>query len=900
MSVAVGTRLGSLEITAVLGKGGMGEVYRARDTRLARDVAIKTLPEEFVSDRDRLARFQREAKLLASLNHQNIGAIYGLEEFNGAPVLILELVEGETLAERLKGFAVPAEDALKIAIDVADALEEAHGKGVIHRDLKPGNIKITPEGKVKVLDFGLAKALESNEASPVLSNSPTLTNAATLQGVILGTASYMSPEQAKGRAVTRAADIWAFGCVLFEMLAGRPAFEGEDVSEILASVIKGTTNLNLLPADLHPALPRVIKRCLEKDLANRFRDIGDVRYELTEILADPTAAAAQPASKVGGSGRMSKRAWITASAIGIVAAVAAWSLKPPPALAPGRVYHFEYQLPKDQDFLESGRSVIALSPDGSRILYYSVDGWYVRSMDSAEATLIATPRREQFRPNATFSPDGEWIAFWSGADRQLKKVSKNGGTAVLLASSTNPFGISWSADNTIFYAQLDGVWSISATGGKPQRIIEAEQNEVLDSPQLLPGGEWVLLTSTRSTGNNRWDGAEIVAASLKSKQRKTLWRGGSDGRYVPTGHLVFAFGNDLYAVPFDLKKLETIGGQIPIIQGVRRAANPVVNTSTANYAFSANGTLVYVPGSGERERALALVDRSGAVQRLRVPPRAYFNPRISPDEKHIVVESDEGNTHAIWVYDLAGSSDIRQLTLKGNNQRPIWMPDSRHVTFASDADGPMSIYTHPIDGSSPPERLTTAEKGTEHWPESWSADGSTLSFALVKGTDSAIWTVSPATRTPKLFADEPGVQRGSTFSPDGKWIAYHSGEGGQQNDIYVQGYPSGPKKRVTQDRRSFAVWSAHGNELFYSVPGGGFLFFRTFSLKDGTFGPEQALPLPNADFINDIGNGYRMYDPTPDGKRFLVMLRRNENTRRQQINIVLNWFEELKQRVPVR
>ena len=896
MILTAGTKLGSYEVAGELGAGGMGIVYRARDTRLARDVAIKMLPGEFVSDPDRLARFQREAKVLASLNHPNIGAIYGLEDFNGAPVLILELVEGETLAERLTRGAIPAEEALRIAIHTADALEAAHDRGVIHRDLKPGNIKITPDGKVKVLDFGLAKAVAGDEPAAILSNSPTLSHAATMQGVILGTAAYMPPEQAKGRTVTRGADIWAFGCVLFEMLAGRPAFEGEDVSEILASVIKGTTNLNLLPADLHPAVRRVTKRCLEKDLAKRFRDIGDVRYELAEVLADATSAAVQPAAEARGSERMSKRAWIVAIVVGIVAAVSAWSLKPSPRLGPGRVYHFEYQLPEGREFEVAGRNILALSSDGSRFLYKAIGGLYWRSMDSAETTLIpGTGGTDLFISTAVFSPDGEWIALWTGPDRQIKKVPKSGGAAVLLCSSTQPFGIDWSTDNNILYGQSDGVWRVSANGGKPERIIDAEQGEQVDSPQLLPGTEWVLFTSTRSTGPNRWDQGEIVAASLKSKHRKTLWRGGSDGRYVPTGHLVYALGNDMYAVPFDLKKLETIGGQVPIIQGVRRSGNPAGNTSTANYAFSNSGSLIYIPGSADRERTLVLVERAGTVQRLGMPAKVYLNPRLSPDEKKIAVETEESNGHAIWVYDLAGTSDIRQLTLKGNNERPIWMPDSRHVTFASDQDGPMSIYTQPIDGS-PPERLTTAEKGTEHWPESWSPDGSTLSFALVQGTDSAIWTVSPATRTPKLFADETGVQRGSTFSPDGKWIAYHSAEGGT-NNIYVQAYPAGPKKRVTQDRRSFAVWPTHGNELFYSVPGGG-LFARTVSFKDGlTFGPEQAVPLPNAEFINNMGNGYRLYDVSPDGKRFLVMLPANETTSRSQINIVLNWFEELKQKV---
>jgi serine/threonine-protein kinase len=544
--------------------------------------------------------------------------------------------------------------------------------------------------------------------------------------------------------------------------------------------------------------------------------------------------------------------------------------------------------------------MIALSPDGSEFLYVSnaTGGFYLRSMDAAEARLI--PGTEQTGPLGAFSPDGEWIVFFAAADRQLKKVPKSGGAAVPLCTVAPPFGMSWSAGNTILYGQPDGIWRVSADGGNPERIVEAQQGEQVDSPQLLPGGDWVLFTSTRSAGPNRWDEGEIVVASLKSKQRKTVRRGGSDGRYVPTGHLVFAFGNVLYAVLFDLNKLEPTGGQVPIIQGVQRAANPAGNTSSANYAFSDNGSLVYIPGIiTERARTLAVVDRTGAVQRLRVPPKAYLSPRLSPDEKKIVVETEERSGHAIWVYDLDGASDMRQLTLKGNNQRPVWMPDSRHITFASDQDGPMSIYTQSIDGNAPPERLTTAEKGTEHWPESWSPDGGTLSFAVVRGTDSAVWTVSAATRMPKLFADDVGIQRASAFSPDGKWIAYHSAESGG-TQIYVQAYPVGAKKRVTQDGRSSPALPSRGGELFYTLGrGGGGLFARTFSLKDGlTFGPEQKLPVPQ--FINDIGNGYRLYDVSPDGKRFLMILPAAETTRRPQINIILNWFTELRQRVPVK
>jgi serine/threonine protein kinase/Tol biopolymer transport system component len=904
MSVGVGTRLGSLEITALLGKGGMGEVYRARDTRLGRDVAIKTLPEEFTSNPDRLARFQREAKLLASLNHPNIGAIYGLEEFNGAPVLILELVEGETLAERLKLGAIAAEEALKIAVGIADALEEAHEKGVIHRDLKPGNIKITPDGKVKVLDFGLAKALEGNEASLVLSNSPTLSNAATLQGVILGTAAYMSPEQAKGRATMRAADIWAFGCVLYEMLSGRPVFDGEDVSEILASVIKGTTNLDLLPANLHPTARRVIQRCLEKDVKKRFRDIGDVRNELAEVLTDPSGVLFSPALEAVHPVSKPIWPWIAAMlVVAIVAGSAGWLLRTAPPSEPRQVHRFDYELPAGREFGNDGRRLIALSPDGSRFVYAATGGLYVRSMDTAEARLIeATAGVQLSQSQPFFSPDGQWIGFWSLGE--LKKIHIGGGPPVTLCAATSPFGVTWTADNNIVYGQRDGIWRISGNGGgMPERIVEAEKDEQVDSPQVLPGGEWVLFTSTTFSGPTRWDQAALVAVSLKSRQRKPLWRGGSDGHYIPTGHLVYALGDALYAVPFDLTKLEVTGGQVPVIDGVRRMGNPGGDSNVAHFAFSERGTLIYIPGGVvTKDRILALVDRKGAVQRLGLPPKAYLNPRFSPDGKRILLQTEEGKGNLVWVYDLSGTSDIRQLTLSGNSQRPLWTPDGRRVSFASDREGTMSIYWQDVDGNGAAERLTTAEKGTEHWPESWSRNGRTLSFAIVHGTESAVWTLSADTHMTRVFASEPGkTLRGSAFSPDGGWIAYHSNESGA-NAIYVQPFPDGPKMRITQNRaRANPVWSSLGRELFYRNAGivERQLLLRPVSFKDGvTFGPEQALPLPQ---YLTFGNGYRDYDIAPDAEHFLMIFPANPVTEsRPQISVVLNWLEELKQRVPVK
>jgi len=893
----IGTKLAHYEITSHIGSGGMGDVYQATDTKLGREVAIKTLPAEFTSDPDRLARFQREAKLLASLNHPNIGTIYGLEEFNGAPFLILELVEGETLADRLKHGAIPVEESLKIAVEIADALEEAHEKGVIHRDLKPGNIKVTPERKVKVLDFGLAKALAGNETSAALSNSPTLSNAATLQGVILGTAAYMSPEQAKGRATTRQADIWAFGCVLYEMLTGLPVFEGADVSEILASVIKGTTNLDLLPANLHPAVRRVIQRCLEKDLKKRFRDIGDVRYELAEILADASGALVDPRMQSLRSDSKWKRSWIAASLIGlVVAGLAGWTLKRVSPPFAGQVHRFYYDLPEGQVFRDNAKRLVAVSRDGSRFVYNATNGLYLRSMDSPEAKLI--PGTDQVSVQPFFSPDGDWIAFFSGTDHQLKKIPLNGGAAVLLCSSYAPSGASWSTDNTIVYGQPDGIWRVSSGGGKPDRIVEIEQGEEVDSPQLLAGGDWILFTSTKATGPNRWEEADIVAASLKSRQRKLVWRGGSDAQYVPTGHLVYAFEDTLYAVPFDPVNLEPKGGQFPILQGLRSTTS-----SQSHYAFSDEGTLIYVPGGASNragQRVLALVDRGGVVQRLGLPPKAYISPRLSPDEKRIVVETEERLGNIVWVYDLSGSTDIRQLTLKGNNQRPIWTPDSSRVTFASGQDGQWSIYIQPADGSGTPERLTTAEKGTESWPDSWSPDGKTLSFVVTRGNDSGVWTLSADTHTAKVFADEPGsIQRGSMFSPDGRWIVYHSDES-SGFDVYARPFPAGPKKRITDGRRTNPIWPLRGSELFYSLGGTGQIFARTISLKDGlTFGREQMMPLPR--YVG-FGSGYRSWDVSSDGKRFLMVLPAAEQTveSRLRINIVLNWFRELQERVPVK
>jgi serine/threonine-protein kinase len=475
----IGKTLGHYQITTQLGKGGMGEVYQAKDQKLGRDVAIKVLPEEFARDTDRVARFQREAKLLASLNHPNIAAIYGLEASEGTNFLVLELVEGETLADRIKAGPVPVEETLKLALQIAEALEAAHEKGVIHRDLKPANIKVTPDGKVKVLDFGLAKAFAGEQAELNLSNSPTLSNAATQQGVILGTAAYMSPEQARGKAVDKRADIWAFGCVLYEMLTGQATFQGEDVTEILAAVVKSGPNLDLLPENLHFRVREVIIRCLQKDLKRRYTSITDARYEIEQALADPSGVLVQLVAGVEPRTRLGTiLPWVAAAIVltAIIAGVAVWNLKPS---KPQPVSRFYYELPKDQQS-NPGAPNLAVSPDGRQFAYSTNKGLYLRSIDELDARLI--PGTDENPVVPFFSPDGQWLGYYSLVDKKLKKIFIRGGAPVVLCDAPLFIGANWGVDNMIVYSPLRrGIMRVSENSGIPEEIVKAERDNLLST-----------------------------------------------------------------------------------------------------------------------------------------------------------------------------------------------------------------------------------------------------------------------------------------------------------------------------------------------------------------------------------------------------------------------------------
>src|SRR5262245_34773646 len=608
MALTIGTQLGSMEVTALIGRGGMGEVYRARDTKLKRDVAIKILPDEFSRDADRVSRFQREAEVLASLNHPNIAAIYDLQEANGSRYLVLELVEGETLADRIARGPIPVEEALDVARNICEALEAAHEKGIIHRDLKPANVKITPDGKVKVLDFGLAKAMFGTATATTLSNSPTLLNG-SMGGMIVGTAAYMSPEQARGREADQRSDVFAFGCVLYEMLTGRQAFRGEDVSDVLAAVLRTEPDLNLLPPNLNPRLLELLRRCLAKNRKDRWYAVGDLRVEIETILTESHGLNAAHVP----SARMPR--WRLAAVISITALLAAFATAQivwhPRPNSPASISRFSFVLPDGQGITRGGRPVIAISPGGENIVYQANRQLYLRSMAALDARPMEGTNLDAADP--FFSPDGKWLGFYAVAERKLKKIAITGGTAVTVSEVDFPSSASWTAEGQILLADpRKGILRVSANGGKPETLIAAKAGEVMLGPQLLPDRDHVLFTVSSQTSTvgavrpQYSDKAQIVAQSLKSGERKTLIEGGADARYVATGHLVYATGNVLFAVPFDLAKVQVTGGPVPVVEGVERADAPG-NSGPARYAISDQGTLIYVLERVTTQRILSLV-----------------------------------------------------------------------------------------------------------------------------------------------------------------------------------------------------------------------------------------------------------------------------------------------------
>jgi len=881
MAIALGQRLGSYQVLSLIGRGGMGEVYRARDTQLQRDVALKLLPEMFASDPERLGRFQREAQLLASLNHSNIASIYGLEE-SGPKALVLELVEGPTLAERIAQGPIPIDEIMSIARQIADALEYAHEHGVMHRDLKPANIKLRPDGAVKVLDFGLAKALNTDTRSPITSNSPTLSLAATQAGVILGTAAYMSPEQAKGKEVDRRADIWAFGVIVYEMLAARMLFSGETASEMMAAVIMKEPDWEALPADMPSRLRGLLKRCLVKDPRSRLRDIGDARLAIEEIIAapEPELIRQEPSSHVSLQPSRTWLLWAAAAALVVVAFLGGvmahsffWRT---PALLP--VTRLSFSLPPDSDFTNLGRPVIAISPDGRKIVYNADRQLYVRSLDknvsepirgSASPTGLTTP---------IFSPDGKWIGYF--ADGFLKKIPVTGGAAVPITRVPLNFGASWTAGGDILYAARDGIFRVSANGGMAKMVIAAKPNEAMASPQMLSDGDHLLFTVTTDVTNDRWEKAQIVVQSLSSGERTVAVQNGSDGRYVTTGHIVYRVGGTVFGIGYDPKRRSTVGTPVAVLENVRYPVGGG-NTPAAHYALSETGSLAYIPETAVNPRHAFIVNSDGRTDPAPISNDVIEYPRVSPDGLRLAAQHD-GTT---MIYDLTGKAAPMRVPTDGISAG-IWAPDGKRLAMEVRLGEKPGLYIRDLQTNAPAERLLSQDQSGRL--ESWSSDGRILFFMR----DGKNWTLTLGEKEPKLLPIESETWSMS-ISPDVHWLAYYVSEGGAV-DVFVQPYPpTGAKYQVTRGGGHHPIWSPDGKRLYYVHNTDQLMAVDVIRGDTISFGPPIQLKVTVDQLLNQIRN----YDVLPDGKRFVVSIPAQQNPLRQ-VHVVLNWLEELKQRVP--
>ena len=898
MPLQPGTTLGSYAVTAKIGEGGMGEVYRARDTKLDRDVALKVLPEAFTQDPDRLARFEREAKVLASLNHPNIAAIYGLEEAVDTRALVLELVEGPTLAERIKQGPIPIDEALPIAKQIAEALEAAHEAGVIHRDLKPANIKVRDDGTVKVLDFGLAKALHTTPRGDP-STSATLTINATQMGVIMGTAAYMSPEQARGKAINRQADVWAFGVTLFEMLSGTRPFVGDDRSETLARVIDREPDWAALPSGVPPVLAGVLRRCLQKNPKQRFRDIGDVILAMDGAFETFVRA---PSERTVGAGTL--RLWQRPlPAIGVVlaaaaiAALVAWSLTRP---VPVQLARFTIPLAADQSFDRVDRPVVAISPDGARVVYAANGALWLRPVDQLEAVPIAGTENAR---GPFFSPDGQSIGFW--ANGQVRRVATSGGTPMTITDaaptrttelqvvSLEIDGASWGADNMIVYGHGTGIVRVAAAGGTVEVVLALEEPEAAHGPQMLPGDEWVLYT-LRSDGPGSWDKAEVVAQSLTTGERRVL-ASGRDGRYVSTGHLVFALDNTIFAVPLDTSPPRVTGGPVPLVEGVLQAGNI---GGAAHFSVSNNGALVYVPGGdgGPGESSLAWVTLDGEETLIPAPRRTYGSFSVSPDGSRIAVDISDGSQQDIWIWHL-DQGPLNRLTFgEGMDREPVWTPDGARVVFYSSRDGG-GLFWRAADGTGDVERLLA--NADPLVPATWTADGRLLfadtpQLSLTMPTAIGVLNVE-GERTAEMILD--GML--PALSPDGQWLAYTSSESGALQ-VYVQPFPNldDGKWQISTDVGFSSLWSPEGRHLYFLDPRSGIQVVEVETDPAFDHGV-PTLAVADTGFVDFGGFDHQLYDLAPDGERFLVRVPAGRSSDDfTGMIFVEHWFEELTARVP--
>ena len=937
MGLTIGSRLGPYEILSALGAGGMGEVYRARDTTLGRQVAIKVLPDAFAQDAERLARFEREAKTLASLNHPHIAQIYGLERSSGVQALVMELVEGEDLSQRLARGPIPLDEALPIARQIAEALEAAHEQGVIHRDLKPANIKVTPDGLVKVLDFGLAKLSETaiaGASTPNMSLSPTITSPAMMTGVgvILGTAAYMSPEQAKGREADKRSDIWAFGCVLYEMLTGRRPFDGDDVSDTLANVLKIDPDWSVLPSEIPPAIRTLLQSCLTKDRRRRVADISTALFVLEKgaSLAPPpsvdaAASRAETDTAVAEVRRVlarstRRRVVITGVAAVLTGALVAttlmWFAARPAEPVPPRVSRLSLAQSGAAALSISGIDRdLAITPDGSRLIYVGNRGTqiFVRALDALEPVAVFTGA-----PHGLFvSPDGQWIGFQDG-NNSLKKVAVTGGPAIMLAMlDNNGRGSTWAPEDTIIFATQNvatGLLRVTAAGGPAAVLTRPDRAQgELDHlwPEMLPGGRAVLFTITAVTGGlGGLDAAQVAVLDLQTGTRTVLVRGGSHAHYVPSGlgspargegeggYLVYAAAGTLRAVAFDLARLETRGTPVPVVPDVVTTANGGVDAVVAG-----DGTLAYVSGGlANALRTLVWVDRQGLETPIPAPPRAYVYPRLSPDGNRVSLSALDQEAD-IWVWDL-GRTTLTRVTFDPSiDNYSVWTPDGRRLIFGSDRAGARNLFWQAADGTGVVERLT--ESPNLQNAVAVSPDGRRLIFTETgpKMGEDVMQVELDGTHRVTPLVQSPFAERNGVVSPDGRWLAYEATDSGRV-EIYVRPFPevNSGHWQVSTAGGTRPLWARSGQELFYASPTGALM--RVGVERASSWAATAPTTLVKEGYVTvPGGNPGRTYDISPDGQRFLMIKEgggSDQTVEPPQVIVVQHWTEELKRLVPIK
>jgi Tol biopolymer transport system component/tRNA A-37 threonylcarbamoyl transferase component Bud32 len=890
MPLPPGSHLGPYEITTPLGAGGMGEVYRARDTRLERNVAIKILPEQLSKDPTRKQRFEREAKAISSLNHPHICTLHDIGSQDGIDYLVMECVEGETLAKRLEKGPLSLEQVLKYGVQIADALDRAHRAGIVHRDLKPGNIMLTATG-AKLLDFGLAKPTAA--ASLATMTATKLESPVTQEGTIVGTFQYMSPEQVEGKEVDGRSDIFSLGAVLYEMLTGQRAFEGKSQLSVASAILeKEPIPISTLKPLTPPVLDHTLRKCLAKHPDERWQSASDLASELNWVAEGSSqygALAVTPS-------RVKHREWLawTLAVLGLGAAALFWAfgvIHKTPALLPK---HLLLRLPADAPValarlapLGIGRTSFALSPDGTTLVYAADLGktsqLYVRPLDKSEPRPLPGT---QGAYGPFFSPDGQWVGFF--ANDRLKKISLLGGDPVVICETRIPHGGTWGSNGQIVFSDGEGsvLVQVLAAGGKPRNVPDQDLSpgQGIYSPELLPDAKWVLASIPQSAN---WDFARIVAISLETGKAENVFDGGTSPHYVRTGHLLFTRGKTLMAAPFDPRSRKITGAAVTLLDGVKTEA-----WGAAQFAVSGEGTLAYLAGGAGWIGKLAMVDRKGSISPFPLPAQAYGVLNLSPDGRFVAVLIG-GPADDVWIYDI-GRAALTRFTTDGADSGAIWSPDSRYLVMSSVHKGKTVFFRKLADGSGAEEPLLTTELSGS--PQSWSAAGNFLAFTQTKpaGVED-IWTLPlQGERTPRLFLQTNYDNWGAVFSPDGRWIAYTSNESGR-SEVFVRPYPGpGGKWQVSTEGGEEPRWAKSGRELFYRN-GTNWMSARVQTSTD--FAAQKPEVMFEGNFVNVLGIEY---DVAPDGNHFIMIQADEPKSPPTELNVIVNWFELLNRQIAAR